>query len=230
MQRRQINRIRTTAVTLESEKSALVALVNQEEGTEYQIGVHFNTIVDGRLWKQGNYKNAPEFFRREVKALSASILALYGSVARSFSEGVAQQYGMTNLSALLSYAASARLDLPAGDPGGVLIRVPRKDGGVTAKKFADCSRAEVLAAARHARGQDEGDGRGIPREDAREVTYLRQEVRNATGLGSPASLKAVFRNGETMVSLENISLHQFKSVCQALGWPDGPPKPPSTRR
>lgn len=59
------------------------------------------------------------------------------------------------------------------------------------------------------------------------MTYLRQELRNATGLGSLASLKAIFRNGETLVSLENIPLHQLVSVCQSLGWPEEPPLSPA---
>jgi hypothetical protein len=28
-----------------------------------------------------------------------------------------------------------------------------------------------------------------------------------------------------MVTMENVPLHEFKPVCQALGWPDGPPAP-----
>lgn len=225
MKQRRRNRTHAAAVTLETEKQALLALVDQDEGVELQIGAHFNTIVDGRLWKQGNYKNAPDFFKREVKDLSPALLALYGAVARHFTEAVAKEYGMSNLGALLSYAANTRIDLPDGDPGNVPIRVPQKDGKVVTKKFVACSRAEIRAAVRLARGQEEGGSGSIPREDAREVGYLRQELRNALGLGSPASLKAVFRNGMTMVSLENIPLHELKGVCQSLGWPDGPPAP-----
>ena len=227
MKRENGNTSRRRAITLESERQALRELVDQEEGVEYQIGLHFNAIVDGRLWKQGRYKNAPDFFKREVKEVSPSVLALYGAVARHFTEDVAQEYGMSNLGALLSYAANARLDLPAGDPGNVSIQVPRKDGKVTAKRFADCSRAEIQAAIRHVRGHDEGGTGRIPKEDARELGYLRQTLRNAVGLGSPADLKAVFRNGETLVSMENVSLSSFTSVCQALGWPEQ--RPPTAK-
>jgi hypothetical protein len=219
MQRGNGNTSRRRAVTLESERQAIRELVDLDEGVEHQIGVHYNVIVDGRLWKQGGYKNAPDFFRREVKELSTSVLALYGAVARHFSEDIAQEYGMSNLGALLSYAANARLDLPPGDPGSVSIQVPGKDGKVTVKRFADCSRAEIQAAIRRVRGHDEGGTGRIPKEDAREVVHLRQTLRNAVGLGSPADLKAIFRNGQTMLSMENVPLSAFTSVCQALGWP-----------
>lgn len=210
--------------TLEEERTILKELAEREEGAEYELGVHYNTLVDAKLWRQGPYQSAADFVAKEIAAISRAEISLFGLVARRFSAESARRYGMSKLGSLLAYAAAAKLELPQGDPGNAKVIVPRKRGGGTVtKKFADCTRAELRAATRRARGAD--DGGEMPPEDAREVRSLRNTFINAVGQESPARFQATFRNGSTLVSLENLPVHEVWMICQALGHPPRPPPP-----
>src|SRR6185503_14316625 len=67
----------------------------------HQIGRHYNYVVDNELAEKAGYKNAPEFFSQQLKELSRSTLAMYGAVARVFTEGTCGQYGMNALNLLM---------------------------------------------------------------------------------------------------------------------------------
>ena len=212
--------------TLEEETALLLALEDQEEGAEYDLGSHYNLVVDHGLWKQGPYRGPTDFFRKVIKSISLSELWLYGTIARHFTRESALRHGMSNLAALQTYAGLTHLELPE-EPSSVIIVVPRKEGGTVKKKFMNCSRTELRAACRRARGQP-GDSEDIPPADLREVSNLRGTFGNVAGHDGPARFRATYSNGMTLVSLERLPLHRVWEICQALGhppWPAPAPEP-----
>jgi len=130
---------------LDNECAAILKLLADEEDQHFQIGVHYNRIVDGKLYKDGGFKSASELVSRRLGGISASTLGLYGAIAKAFSEDKATRYGSAILGLLIAYAKATGAKLPSGDPGQVPIKVP--DGGSTKEKpFADCSVKELRAA------------------------------------------------------------------------------------
>ncbi len=84
---------------LEKECQAILGLLSQEEDEHFQIGVHYNRIVDGRLAQAEGFKSAKEFFSQRLTTISQSALSIYGSIAKTFSEEAAKKYGSTRLDA-----------------------------------------------------------------------------------------------------------------------------------
>jgi hypothetical protein len=138
--------LKPAVLTLDGEKAALRALLGAGEDNHWQMGVHYNAIVDNNLATQGGFATAHEFFASEFKELSQATLSIYSLVAKSFSEDVAKFYGCTKLSDLVNYLHAKNLAVPAGDPGALLVDVPQKDGSTLSKKFAICSSADLRAA------------------------------------------------------------------------------------
>jgi len=131
---------------LEQEATAITALLSQEEDEHWQIGVHFNRIVDGHLAQKGGFKTAQEFLSQRLGGVSHSTLSLYGQIAKTFSEEVAKKYGSSKLAILLTYEKLTDTEIPKGDPANVEIKIPGAGGAPTKKPFADCSREQLQAA------------------------------------------------------------------------------------
>ena len=147
MAKKQAAHPRRKAVSseLDNECAAILKLLGDEEDQHFQIGVHYNRIVDGKLYKDGGFKSASELVSRRLGGISASTLALYGVIAKAFDEEWATKYGSVILGELLVYAKAMGTKLPSGDPGQVPIKVP--DGSSTKEKpFAECSLRELRAA------------------------------------------------------------------------------------
>ena len=131
---------------LDTEKTALRALVEAGDDNDWQKGVHYNAIVDGNLAVQGGFKNAHDFFASEFADVSQASLTVYGRVAERFAEPVAKQYGCTKLNDLVVYLKAKQLPVPTGDPGATLVDVPQADGSTASKQFSDCSDKEIKTA------------------------------------------------------------------------------------
>lgn len=131
---------------LEQEAAAIEALLSQEEDASWQIGAHFNRIVDGHLAQKEGFKTAQEFLSQRLGGVPHSTLSLYGQIAKAFTEEVAKKYGISKLAILLTYEKLTDTELPKGDPGSVEIKLPGANGAPTKKQFANCSREELHAA------------------------------------------------------------------------------------
>ncbi len=131
---------------LEKETNAILGLLENEEDEHWQIGSHFNRIVDGQLYKADGFKTAHEFAAKLLGTISQATLARYGAIAKAFTEDVAKKYGSTLLESLLTYERLSDATVPTGDPGQVSIKVPNPDGSTTSKHFADCSQDDMRAA------------------------------------------------------------------------------------
>ena len=153
MTKKQAAHARRKAVSsseLDNECAAILKLLADEEDQHFQIGVHYNRIVDGKLYKDAGFKSAAELVSHRLGGISHSTLDLYGALAKAFSEEFATKYGSVLLGLLLAYEKATNAKLPSGDPGKVAIKVP--DGGSTKEKpFAECSEKELRAALRKLR-------------------------------------------------------------------------------
>jgi len=166
---------------LERERLAIQELLAKGEEEHWQIGLHYNRIVNDHLIeKSGDYKSPREFFLKNFRYVPASTLRLYGLIARTFTEDVANKYGVFGLRALLTYVKSAGSRLSQGDPGNTLIAIPQKDGSTKDKRFADCSRSELQDALRH---QHEKDAPSPPMDpyDRKILDGIRKAIRDIEG-------------------------------------------------
>jgi hypothetical protein len=166
---------------LEKERLAIQDLLTKGEDEHWQIGVHYNRIVNGHLVeKSREYKSSREFFAKQFGDVPQSTLSLYGAIARRFAEVVAKKYGVFRLRALLTYEKLTGSKLPEGDPAATPIRIPQKDGSTKEKPFADCTRDELQAAIRHHREND-GPPPDVDPYDKKILDALRKAIRNIEG-------------------------------------------------
>ena len=87
--------------------------------------------MDKRLAEKAGYKDAKDYFSKQLADLSQSTLTQYGAVAEAFTEPVARRFGVTCLYLLLSYKEAADVDVNPEEPGDTLIEVPDEKGHVT---------------------------------------------------------------------------------------------------
>jgi hypothetical protein len=135
---------------LQKEGDAILDLITRGEDEHWQIGWHFNRIVDEGLATKSGFKSAREYFDQYVRAVPKSTLMLYGAIARTFSEDVSKKYGVRSLRALMTYEHLTDAKLPKGDPGSVPIAVPQQGGSTQDKRFEDCTANELEAAIHYA--------------------------------------------------------------------------------
>ncbi len=172
---------------LDNECAAILKLASQEEDQHFQIGVHFNRIVDGKLYKDAGFKTAAECVSQRLGGLSHGTLSLYGSIAKAFSEEVATKYGSVLLGELLAYEKATHAPLPSGDPGQVPIKVPSEGGSTKEKRFADCSVKDLRAALHKLRVPHEPP---LPRDDKATLDGLNKVMQRQLGTTPPIAMHA----------------------------------------
>lgn len=141
---------------LEKNAEKMLALSSEGDAIQYEIGVLYNTVVEQELAEKSGYRTAQVYLAEKFKgkaALSQASLTRCGRVAKAFSKEITAKYGITDLYALLGYAAVAHIPVP-NDPGDVVIQVIKKDGAPDPKPFARCTRGEVASALRHLKKPD----------------------------------------------------------------------------
>ena len=157
---------------------ALQELLKQGEEAAWRIGACYNRIVEEKLAEKSGYRRARDFFATRFEDVPQSTLSHYGTVAKAFSEEVAADYGVTVLSALLTYEKLAGLN--PQDPGSVQIKMPGED---KPRPFSECHRADLLKAIQALKGHS-GDEKAVtPDEKA-----LLEKLQNHLGEESPITL------------------------------------------
>lgn len=154
---------------LEAECRALKEALHKGDASYWEVGVHYNNIVDKQLWR-GSYHSARHCFAAHFGEESQSTLTRCGALARCFPQEVAQRYGRTLLTSLLTYEKLAHLNATGGDPGNTEIQIPT-DSGIVTKRFRNCERAELEAAIRHLRSPTPD---ALPPEDAEILQRLHE--------------------------------------------------------
>ena len=79
-----------SARQLEKERLAIRNLLTKGEAEHWQIGVHYNRIVNDHLAEKSNYKSPRAFFAKYFADVPQSTLTLYSLIARTFTESVAK--------------------------------------------------------------------------------------------------------------------------------------------
>ncbi|WP_224243461.1 hypothetical protein [Hyalangium gracile] len=162
-----------TDVTLTQVRDTLRQLGTDVNKNHYRIGQYYNLVVDKKMAAMGGFKNAQEFFSKEVKEISQSVLSTCGTVARAFSEQAAARHSVYHLYALITYGKAASLKLSADDPGPTLIDVPKADGTLEQKPFSECTVEELKEATRHKRPKTQPS---LPEEVLARIQTLRDSI------------------------------------------------------
>lgn len=223
----------TLDLTLEQVRDNVLELVARGNAGHYQIGRLYNYVVKNELAEKGGYESAHQYFILHVKSLSKASLNIYGLVARKFPEAACARFGVYHLRALLTYGKVAELVIDKNDPGRTPIDVPREDGTVQPKPFADCTMDELKAALKQKRAQSEAAPK--PREEPKpaetpeapgasaplpEVDAVRlKSLRDSLSQHLPEStvrLEARVHQGQTFLSLQGVPMAALERFIEAL--------------
>jgi hypothetical protein len=172
----------TESPELREAAKALEESLKQGEKAAWKTGACYNRIVDKKLAEKSGYHRTRDFFTTRFKDVSQSTLSHYGAVAKAFSEADASRYGVSLLSALLTYEKLAGLNSKDPDPGSVQIQVP---GEKKLRPFSEVHRADLLKAIQALKGHS-GDESAIAPEEKKLLERLHQ----ALGEHSPIALSS----------------------------------------
>jgi hypothetical protein len=203
-----------STLTLQQALASILGYLEQGNAGHYKIGQLYNYIVGNELAEKNGYESARQFFSQHVKALSQATLSRYGAVAREFTEEACTKYGVTNLSALRTYAAVADIQPVSGDPGPTPIDVPQTQGGlVTRKLFSECSVEELKLAVKNKRQPSRAT---MPTPDTARVALMRESLSRYFAKGARVQLKTSVQRGETLVTIQGVPLAQMERLMEAL--------------
>ncbi|HSP79411.1 MAG TPA: hypothetical protein VLQ93_12825, partial [Myxococcaceae bacterium] len=192
----------------------------------------YNYVVKNELAEKGGYESAPQYFSLHVKSLSKASLNTYGLVARKFSEAACARFGVHHLRLLLTYGKAAKLEIAKDDPSRTPIDVPREDGTVQPKPFAECTVEELRAALKQKKGQSEapkpteepkpveapeapGASAPLPEVDAVRLKSLRDSLSQHLP-ESTVRLEARVHQGQTFLSLQGVPMAALERFIEAL--------------
>jgi len=164
---------------------ALEELLKQGEEAAWKIGACYNRIIEQKLAEKSGYHRARDFISSHFADVSQATLSHYGAVAKAFSEKMAADYGVTLLSALLTYEKLAGLNPTGSDPGSVQIKVPGED---KSRPFSECHRADLLKAIQALKGHS-GDEEAVTPDEKALLEKLHKQ------LGEPSPITLASRQG-----------------------------------
>lgn len=200
-------------LTLAQVRDSVSSYLSQGNAGYFHIGRLYNHTVSNKLAEKNGYANAQQFFRQEFKELSQATLSRCGAVARQFSEETCRKYGVMKLSVLGTHAQEFGLQLPAREPGGLLLEVPREGGRLEPKTFADCSLEEVRQAAKHKRRPM----KAVPSEsDTAHIDLLRNSFSRHFAQGARVQLKTSVQGGKTLLTIQGVPLERMEQLVEAL--------------
>jgi hypothetical protein len=190
-------------LTLDEVGERVLALEKQSTADAYQIGWHYNYVVDRELWKNGGYKDAPDFFQKRVKVLSQATLSTYGAVARSFTAKAAVKYGMYHLYTLLSYEKLAKIQADGEEPGPTPILVPKEDGTLEELKLAVKAKRRTPPTP-------------LPESASSRVEFYRNVLDRHFTKNSHIRVSARVERGKLLISLRDFPDEQLPTLIEAL--------------
>jgi hypothetical protein len=172
--------------------------------------------VEKKLAEKAGYKDAQEYFRKELVDLSVSALKVYGTVAENFSEAVARRFGVTCLSVLLTYAEAAGLELNHEEPGNTPIEVADEQGNVTVRPFGACSVEQMRRALQRKRKPT--SSKPLPSEQVQLAERYSEALAQRFPKGKGTRVKVKLRNekGKAVVDFEGIPVEQVHLLIEAL--------------
>jgi hypothetical protein len=202
----------TLNITLAEVRERVLHLAEQGNADAYQLGWLYNYVVDRELAQQGGYKDAADFFNKEVKVVSQSTLTIHGAVARAFTAAACVKYGVYHLYALLAYEKVAGIQADGNEPGPTVIQVPQENGTLTPKAFSQCTVEELKRAGRHLRNP--------PKPPSENVTSCVELYRGTLDrhfqADNPIRVSAREERGQVLLSLKDIPESQVPTLIEAL--------------
>lgn len=201
------------ALTLEQVRDSISGYLAQGNAGYFQIGRLYNHTVNNKLAEKNGYASAQQFFRQEFKDLSQATLTRWGAVARQFSEDACRKHGGMKLSVLGAYVQEFGIQLPANEPGGFPLDVPREGGRLERKSFAECSLEEVRRAVKHKR---KPTGVTAPESDVARVEFLRSSLSRHFAQGARVQLKTSVQGGKTLLTIQGVPLENMERLLDAL--------------
>jgi hypothetical protein len=214
-------------LTLEEVRERIEYLVMAGHECHYHLGQLYNYVVTENLAQKGGYESAQHYFSQHFKSLSQSALSLYGTVARMFSNEACTNHGMYHLRLLLTYKAMklgrkvTKLEpMLKEDPGPMPIEVPRKDGTVETRPFAQCNLEDLKRAVKRQRELVEKPVLELPHPEAARLQRLRERLDQHFSEG-PVRLESRIHQGQTLLTLVDVPLARFERLLEELP-PVGP--------
>ncbi|WPB80992.1 hypothetical protein KYC5002_17890 [Archangium violaceum] len=199
-------------LTLGEIRNLIVDLAQQGSTFQHQIGALYNHVVARRLAELAGYENAQAYFSKNVKALSQSTLGNYGIVARNFTVEDCMQYGMYRLRALLRYLEAIHATVPT-DLSTLLLDVPKEDGKVEKKPFAECSVDDVERATRVKRAPPVSR---VPIADQARLLFIADSISTQFEGVADVRLSSRTKEGKTLVSLQDVPMTELTRLMQAI--------------
>jgi hypothetical protein len=188
--------------TLEQILKEMLGLMAAENVNLHRMGQLYNYVVEKQLAQQAGFTDAPTYFRKKLANLSPATLNTYGAVAKSFTEEVTVQFGVTCLYLLLIYKEAAAVTVNHDEPGGTVIEVPGKDGQVTAKLFSACSVADMRKALQLKRKP--ASSKPVPAEDVAQAEEYRKALEGQFPTGSAVKVAVRNEKGNTVYDFTSV--------------------------
>ncbi len=201
-------------MTLEQVRVAFLRLLEEETNNHYRMGLLYNYVVDKRLAEQAKYKDALDYFSKNIQQIARTTLVTYGAVARNFSAEVCTEHGVTRLSLLLAYENATDSQADHAEPGGTFIQVPGDNGGIQHKLFADCSVEDMRQALQLKRKPSSAEP--IPAEQMAVVEQYQKSITGRFAKGTPVKVTARRHKGQVYISFKDIPLAQVGKLTEVL--------------
>jgi hypothetical protein len=201
-------------MTLPQVLAAILVLLAEESVNHYRIGQLYLYVVKNKLAEAAGFKDARDYFSKNLKNISQTTLTLYGAVADGFSEEVARRFGVTCLNLLLTYKEAADIKVNHEDPGPTLIEVPDTKGVVTPKSFSECSVDELRRAIQ--RKRKPSSSKPLPEEELKVAGQVEQEVLRRFEKGTKVSVGVRNAQGTAVLDFKGIPLSERKKLAEAL--------------
>jgi hypothetical protein len=199
---------------LEQIHGEMVRLLDDESSNHHRLGQCYNSVVDRKLAENAGYKNAQEYFAKNLKGVSLAALRLYGAVAAGFSEEATRKLGVTCLSLLLTYKEVADIQVNHEQAGDTVIEVPDKKGVVTNKTLAECSVDEMRRAIQRKRKPT--SSKPLPEGDRARADQLGTAVTSRFEQGDPVRVQVRNHKGTTVLDYNGIPLGKERMLAEAL--------------
>ncbi|HVG60899.1 MAG TPA: hypothetical protein VNA24_20240 [Hyalangium sp.] len=201
-------------MTLEQVRKAMIELMKEENSNQHRMGQLYNYVVKNKLAQNAGYKDARDYFSKNLADLSQAALTMYGTVALQFSEEVARRFGVTCLSLLLYYKAAAELKVNHEEPGSTPIEVPADNGQASTKLFGDCSVEDMRKALRHKRKPS--SSKPVPAQYVVLADRYEQAMSNRFPKGVVIKVEARNQKGDSVYDIKGIPVEQMGTLLEAL--------------
>jgi hypothetical protein len=201
-------------LTLQEAHDEFSQLLQTESANHHRMGQLYNHVVKHKLAEKAQYPNALAYFSKHFKAVARSTLLAYSAVAKTFTEPVTTEFGVTRLKHLLTYKEVADITLNDAEPGSTPIEVPDKDGVVALKPFKDCTVEELRKAI--VRKRKPSSSKPLPPEVLSQVEEYRNAVISRFPDDVPVDVKARKHNSEVLITFKDIPMSLLDGLAEIL--------------